>query len=685
MLDVVVLGAPRFAVDGIPVTFRSRKAEGLLARLCLSPDGHLPREAAANLFWEDSSEHHARSSLRQTLLILRRNLETLGFDGLSSDKQAIAVDLARVRTDVDVLLKPGDRLPPRLLHERRLSERLFEGGEVLAEPFTAWLRVRRQQLHDELRGLLEPRIAAVDGDLSRVEDAALALLNLDPTHEPACRAFIRARAANGDYATALRAYEDLWNVLEEEFDTQPSSETQALIVEIKLGRFPEHFDLASEATASGQPGFAEAPAAAPLLPARPAGRSSAGRSADGHLVVVVDPVSAVMRAGGDGPLAEVFRYDLVARLLRFREWTVIDTVDDELERSSIPVYRIGVAAMRAEGRAAYTVTVKNHRTGHYVWGRTSEVPLDVLMSRQLSLLGEIAMATNAHISAERLQELANLPDAELDVYDRLLRGRGLLNSMRIEDSLRAEAVFSALIEEHPRYAPAYSGLAQVINARHLVFPGTSYSHRSLERASALAGTALGLDPFDCRAHSCFSWSAALQRRFGIAERHHRKALDLNDSDPWVALSAAYGLACNGHSAEALSTALRVRDRGLPFSPLQWSLFAGTMVLCGEGAAAVRAQEKAHGACLIGDAWHLAALVMTGGVEGARQQGERLCKRIRDRWVLPSRPENADIFRWIGNCLPIGSPEVWASLRDNLARAGIVLPDDLAPTDPRQQP
>jgi hypothetical protein len=100
---------------------------------------------------------------------------------------------------------------------------------------------------------------------------------------------------------------------------------------------------------------------------------------------------------------------------------------------------------------------------------------------------------------------------------------------------------------------------------------------------------------------------------------------------------------------------------------------------------VRAQEKAHGACLIGDAWHLAALVMTGGVEGARQQGERLCKRIRDRWVLPSRPENADIFRWIGNCLPIGSPEVWASLRDNLARAGIVLPDDLAPTDPRQQP
>lgn len=241
-LDVTVLGTPSFAVAGIPVQFRSRKAEGLLARLCLAPDGRLSREAAANLFWEDSSEHHARSSLRQTLLILRRNLEPLGFDGLSSDKQVIAIDLSRVRLDLDDLLATNGPLPLRLLHERRLSERLFEGGELLSEPFTAWLRERRQQLHDELRAMLEPMLGHPRANFERIEEAAIALLNLDPTHEPACRAFIRARASRGDYASALRAYEDLWNVLDEEFDTQPSSETQELIVDIKLGRFPEQQD-----------------------------------------------------------------------------------------------------------------------------------------------------------------------------------------------------------------------------------------------------------------------------------------------------------------------------------------------------------------------------------------------------------------------------------------------------------
>ena len=119
-LDVAVLGTPAFAVAGMPVQFRSRKAEGLLARLCLASDGRLSREAAANLFWEDSSEHHARSSLRQTLLILRRNLEPLGFDGLTSDKQVISIDLARVRLDLDDLLAGTGPLPLRLLHERRL-------------------------------------------------------------------------------------------------------------------------------------------------------------------------------------------------------------------------------------------------------------------------------------------------------------------------------------------------------------------------------------------------------------------------------------------------------------------------------------------------------------------------------------------------------------------------------------
>ena len=171
VLHVHLLGVPRFDVDGMPVVFRSRKAEGLLARLCLSPGGRLSRETAANLFWEDSSDHHARSSLRQTLLILRRILETAGFDGLGGDKLHITLDLDRVRTDIQDLFSADGKVPRRLIDEKRLSERLVEGGEMLSEPFTAWLRVRRQQFHDQLRGVLEPRIALDGEDWHAIEEA----------------------------------------------------------------------------------------------------------------------------------------------------------------------------------------------------------------------------------------------------------------------------------------------------------------------------------------------------------------------------------------------------------------------------------------------------------------------------------------------------------------------------------
>ena len=130
---------------------------------------------------------------------------------------------------------------------------------MLSEPFTAWLRVRRQQFHDQLRGVLEPRIALDGEDWHAIEEAAVALLNIDPTHEPACRAFIAARAVRGDYTSALRAYEELWNLLEEEFDAQPSRETQTLIVDIKLGHFADWLAQERAGTARSVSGSRPAP------------------------------------------------------------------------------------------------------------------------------------------------------------------------------------------------------------------------------------------------------------------------------------------------------------------------------------------------------------------------------------------------------------------------------------------
>lgn len=687
VLHVHLLGVPRFDVDGMPVVFRSRKAEGLLARLCLSPGGRLSRETAANLFWEDSSDHHARSSLRQTLLILRRILETAGFDGLGGDKLHITLDLDRVRTDIQDLFSADGKVPRRLIDEKRLSERLVEGGEMLSEPFTAWLRVRRQQFHDQLRGVLEPRIALDGEDWHAIEEAAVALLNIDPTHEPACRAFIAARAVRGDYTSALRAYEELWNLLEEEFDAQPSRETQTLIVDIKLGHFADWLAQERAGTARSVSGARPAPNGSLVGPgsaggagAHPRPPSLAEEPAAAHAspVIVVDPVMHVTLSDEDTRLARVFRHDLISRLVRFREWSVADGMTEDLSQSLSPLYRVAISAIRSGRMLSYSVTVKNSRSNAYVWGRNSELAIDELFARQPALVADIALAMNVTISAERLASMSRMPDVSVEHYDRLLVAQRLHATWRRENSLRAERIVSAIIEENPGFGPAYSCLAQIINTRHIIFPGQGLLQEDLDRAAGLARVALSIDPFDARAHLCSAWTAALQRRFAQAEAHHRQALALNDNDPWTLLSGAHGLAYFGHGKEASRIAFQLRDSGLLTSPLHWSYFVGIMFLSRNYEQAITAFRYLKGGYLGVEAWYVAALALSGQEIEAQAQRIRLEARVRERWVGPSPPSRAEIARWIGNCFPISDPATWERLRDGLSRAGMDLPDDLAP-------
>lgn len=678
-LRAFLLGAPRFEVAGAPLVFRSRKAEGLLVRLCLDPGGRVSRETAANLFWGDSSEHHARSSLRQTLLILRRTLDSAGFDGLRSDKLTIELDLERVDLDIDEIAAVPTRIPPRLLREKRLSERLVEGGELVGDAFTGWLRVRRQQLHDRIRAALEPAIALRAGQWGRTEEAALALLNLDPTHEPACRAYMIARAAQGDYTAALRAYEDLWNLLDEDFDSTPSGETQDLVVDIKLGRFPEWLRQ-EQARLSAETATPPAPVARKPDPApaagevRPAGASAASQ----RPVIILDPILQLQESDEEVRLARVFRHDLISRLVRFREWSVVDGPTEELLRSAVPLYRVAISTLRSGPRLSYSVTVKNSHTNAFVWGQNAEVDVEDLFARQSSLVADIAVSMNISISAERLSSLARLPEASLDHYDRLLMGQRLHYTWRIEDTYRAEEIISALIEENPRFGPAYSSLAQILNSRHIVFPGHRHTPEALERAATLARTALSLDPFDSRAVLCAAWTAALQRRFSAAEEGHRQALQLNDNDPWTALSAAHGLAYAGHGLEAARIAGRQRDSGLLTSPLHWSYYVGIMFLSGNDAQAIDGFRQLDGGYLGVEAWYVAALALTGDTDEAIAQRRLLEARIAERWVHSEPPSRADIARWIANCFPISDPDTWERFRDGLARAGLDLPPDLAP-------
>lgn len=72
-LRLKLLGGFRAELDAVAVPL-PRKAQALLAFLALSPDRPQPRTKLATLLWGESPEEQARSSLRQTLFLLRRPL-----------------------------------------------------------------------------------------------------------------------------------------------------------------------------------------------------------------------------------------------------------------------------------------------------------------------------------------------------------------------------------------------------------------------------------------------------------------------------------------------------------------------------------------------------------------------------------------------------------------------------------
>ena len=84
---------------GRPIEIAGRKNQALLAYLALSQGKKVSREKLVGLLWSDRGEAQARSSLRQALLTLRRDLEGLDPPPLVFDGDAIAVDGSAVSTD----------------------------------------------------------------------------------------------------------------------------------------------------------------------------------------------------------------------------------------------------------------------------------------------------------------------------------------------------------------------------------------------------------------------------------------------------------------------------------------------------------------------------------------------------------------------------------------------------------
>ena len=126
---------------------------------------------------------------------------------------------------------------PLLLEQAYVTEDLLAGLDDLDSSFRGWVLAKRRTLCDRLLRALEKGLTRYRRDPQKESLLAEAIINLDPTHEEACRRLMHASATAGRTAQALRAYKALWDLLDEDYGMEPSAATQELVAKIKMGGY----------------------------------------------------------------------------------------------------------------------------------------------------------------------------------------------------------------------------------------------------------------------------------------------------------------------------------------------------------------------------------------------------------------------------------------------------------------
>jgi len=236
-LEIRTLGGLAVQCAGEPVIkFETRKVGALLVYLACARRAY-PREALAELLWEERSQDRALSNLRTALTNLRRQVGTAV---ITDDPVAMNPDrdFWLDATDFETRLAAGERTVEDLEAALALYQGDFlEGFYVDSQAFEDWALLERERLR--LRAM-EALDALVAGYLDRREytrglTRATQLLRMDSLREETHRQVMRLLALSWQRGKALEQYATCRRLLAEELGVDPTTETTQLYERIRAG------------------------------------------------------------------------------------------------------------------------------------------------------------------------------------------------------------------------------------------------------------------------------------------------------------------------------------------------------------------------------------------------------------------------------------------------------------------
>lgn len=534
---------------GDDVLPRAVKARAILAYLCLCSGARAPRTRIACMLWDRVSAEQARTSFARALSDLNAAMGPLAAELISTGQSSVRLNTDVCWIDALALVKsPYSDDTTRADLAVLCPGELLEGFDGLSASFGQWIAKERVRFKERLAGSLEIVLRQIDrGDFEPTQLATVArrLISLDPAHQGASNALMRALAKMGEHEQALRQYERFREALWAAARVKPWLETERLYQSIH-----EHAPATNgPSIAAGRTAFYSP---ATDFPARPL----AGRH---RLRVGVVSFRETGRKKERG-LGLSLSHEIAAGLARFRWFDVI---------SPESLRRVG-------GGPQHEYTNLDYLLDGSISGSGKRLQISV---RLVHLIGQTQPIWT---------EQFDIALSQLHRLDELVTTRIVA---RIDPVILH-------IEGQPKRREHYGATGLLLLAIPMIF---SMEREKYEEAGKLIQQALALEPDNARAeawaahwHNFYigqGWSKDLEKENAEVRRHALRAITLDPEN-----AEALGIYAHWCAREAkdFDRALLFFDRALrlnPSSAFVWALSAATHCYIGEPDVALQRLQR----------------------------------------------------------------------------------------------
>lgn len=217
---------------------------------------------------------------------------------------------------------------------------------------------------------------------------------------------------------------------------------------------------------------------------------------------------------------------------------------------------------KAGHRLRVTVQLLNVAENAAVWAASIDETLSDVLTLEDTLANKVIEVLLPQLTGSELEEFAKRGTEVPEAFEQYLRGRYHFNSSTEEGLAKAFVSFHSAIAADPSYAHAFAGIADYYNWLGII--GVLPPQECYQPAIAAATKALELDESLSEAHASLGFSLhAGEYDWSRAERHLRKAIELNPSNASAYVSYSIVLFTQGRFGEGLDFA----RRGIELDPL----------------------------------------------------------------------------------------------------------------------